>query len=37
MISQFTNLLGEIQEALSNKDKDLSEGYSNYTKPQMKR
>ena len=37
MISQFTNLLSEIQEALSDKDKDLSEGYSNYTKPQMKR
>ena len=37
MVSQFTNLLDEIQEALSDKDKDLSEGYSNYTKPQMKR
>ena len=37
MLLQFTNLLGEIQEALAGKDKDLSEGYNNYTKPQMKR
>ena len=37
MISQLTNLLDEIQETLSGNDKDLSEGYSCYTKPQMKR
>ncbi len=37
MIAQFTNLLSEIQETLSNEDKDLNEGYSCYTKPQLKR
>ena len=37
MIAQFTNLLSEIQETISGKDKDLNEGYACYTKPQMKR
>ena len=37
MLAQFTNLLDEIQESIAGKDKDLSEGYSSYTKPQMKR
>ena len=37
MIAQFTNLLSEIQETLSNEDKDLNEGYSCYNKPQLKR
>ena len=37
MIAQLSSLLDEIEEALSSKDKDLSEGYDCYTKPQMKR
>jgi len=37
MIAQLSSLLDEIEEALSSKDKDLSEGYNCYSKPQIKR